>query len=1149
MPNVGYATIQIIPSVRGISDELRRQIVGPAGSAGGDAGQAAGSSLKDKLKLGAAAAGVAAGALLVAGISKAMEQANITSTLQAQLGTSNKVAAEQGKLAGKLYGKGIGDSFQDAADAIKSVVQSGLAPPGTTNKQLESMAAKASDVATVFDQDLGGVTNAVSQMLRTGLAKNADEAFDLITKGFQSGANKADDLLDTLNEYGVQFQKAGLSGADAMGLIGQAVKAGARDADVAADAIKEFSLLAVDGSSSTAQAFNDLGLSGKAMAQGFAKGGASATKVLDLTLDRLRAVPDPVKQSRIAVALFGGKAEDLGKALYAMDPTTAAKGLGTFAGAAKKAGDTIHSGPSHEIQVFKRALEQGFVNFLGGKVLPIVSLVARGFNATLLPPIRTVASVAAGVLLPALAGLWKGGAAVVQWLKDMGTWLIPIGIAVGGFTLALTAQTVATAAVTAVFSVYRGAILAWTAVQRAATIAQAAFNAVMNANPVILVITAILALAAAVYVAWQRSETFRSVVMAAWQGIQTAALWAWNSGLKPAFEGIKVAAAAVGNVFVWLWNSVIKPVFSFISTASRILLTVLTIVVFGPIYLAVKLLGALFSWLWKVAVKPALQAIGALAMWLWNNAIKPAFNLTVAVMRVVGAGMMWLWRNVAMPVFRGIGTVISWWWQGTVTIFNAVRAFITGPLATVFRWLWNNVIKPVWNGIKAAINVAWQYGIKPVFNALKSAIGLVGKSFDTARAAIKIAWDKIKSIARGPVEFVINTVYNKGLVGVWNKVAGAFGAPKLPAYKFATGGPVFGAGTETSDDVPAWLSRNEHVWTAKEVRGAGGHGAVLALRKWAAAGGGGALPGFKDGGGLFDWIGRGVAGVGSKVWEGIKKSTAWLKDGLEASARAGVKHVVDPLLRLIPGADTAFGRMIRRIPTRILDAIFGYSKKADAKGAGGVGTLGGVIPSGSRRTIISQALAAAGVPPPGTMAQWLAGMNTLITRESGWNASAINRWDSNAKAGIPSQGLAQTIPPTWAAYVPSSLRGRGILDPVGNVAASIRYIVARYGNITRVQQANANRPPAGYDSGGWLMPGVTAAVNATGRPEAVLTARQWDIAQAALARAGTPGLQPGDKLQLVVRDRAFDVYLEAVADSRVDATLRPAITAMRANRR
>lgn len=61
----------------------------------------------------------------------------------------------------------------------------------------------------------------------------------------------------------------------------------------------------------------------------------------------------------------------------------------------------------------------------------------------------------------------------------------------------------------------------------------------------------------------------------------------------------------------------------------------------------------------------------------------------------------------------------------------------------------------------------------------------------------------------------------------------------------ASGGSVFGPGTETSDSIPALLSNNEHVWSAKEVRGAGGHGMIERMRAMARAG---ALPAFKTGG-------------------------------------------------------------------------------------------------------------------------------------------------------------------------------------------------------------------------------------------------------------------------------------------------------------
>jgi hypothetical protein len=47
----------------------------------------------------------------------------------------------------------------------------------------------------------------------------------------------------------------------------------------------------------------------------------------------------------------------------------------------------------------------------------------------------------------------------------------------------------------------------------------------------------------------------------------------------------------------------------------------------------------------------------------------------------------------------------------------------------------------------------------------------------------------------------------------------------------AAGGPVRGPGTSTSDSIPALLSNDEHVLTAREVQAAGGHQAVISWRK------------------------------------------------------------------------------------------------------------------------------------------------------------------------------------------------------------------------------------------------------------------------------------------------------------------------------
>ena len=314
-----------------------------------------------------AAAGLAAGAVVGGGFLEAfktaLDQGDSSARLTAQLGLADGEPERAGKVAGDLYKGAFGDSIRGVNDAIRKVVQD--TNTRISDIKLEEITGKVITLADVFEQDLGAVTRAVGQSIKTGLAKNADEALDIITRGFQGGADKAEDFLDTLNEYGTQFRKVGLDGKTATGLISQGLQAGARDADIVADSIKEFAIRAVDGSKTTSAGFQSLGLDAEKMAARIAKGGKPAAAGLDLVLDRLRKVKDPVKQSQIAVELFGTQAEDLGKALFALDPSTAVDALGRVGGAASDLVNTVGSTPQQTVTAFFRGLKQNSVEGLG----------------------------------------------------------------------------------------------------------------------------------------------------------------------------------------------------------------------------------------------------------------------------------------------------------------------------------------------------------------------------------------------------------------------------------------------------------------------------------------------------------------------------------------------------------------------------------------------------------------------------------------------------------------------------------------------------------------------------------------------------------------------------------------------------------------
>jgi phage-related minor tail protein len=361
----------------GVQEGARRGAEG-AGDAiadeAGDGAEEAGGSLRDRLatglKTGIAAVGAAAGALLMEGIGTALEQGKIVGRLKAQLGATTEEAQRYGKIAGELYSDAVTEDFQGAADAISAVMRAGIAPPDATNAQIKTIATNVTDLADTFELDLGQTANAVGQMIKTGLAKDGVQAVDALTAGLQKMGPRADDIADTFNEYSVIFQRLGIDATTATGLLSQGMKAGARDTDVVADALKEFTLEGVQGSAKIAQGFKDIGLNSDAMIKKISKGGPDATEALQMTLDALRKMEDPVKRDAAATELFGTKSEDMQKALLALDPSKATDALGKVGGKAKEMGDSLRDNAGVRIEQFKRKLQQNVVDFLGAEVLP-----------------------------------------------------------------------------------------------------------------------------------------------------------------------------------------------------------------------------------------------------------------------------------------------------------------------------------------------------------------------------------------------------------------------------------------------------------------------------------------------------------------------------------------------------------------------------------------------------------------------------------------------------------------------------------------------------------------------------------------------------------------------------------------------------------
>ncbi|CAM5600340.1 hypothetical protein GCM10010329_50120 [Streptomyces spiroverticillatus] len=219
---------------------------------------------------------------------------------------------------------------------------------------------------------------------------------------------------------------------------------------------------------------------------------------------------------------------------------------------------------------------------LGAKVLPVLTQVAQWANDKLLPAVGSVASAIGERLGPALSllGGWLSGT-VLPAVKDFGQTLVtrvipgvvgfvkgvvdagkgvvqtardfaPLLVAAGAIAALLAGPLVAAFVVSQVqlgiLAVQVGALTVAQRVAAVATkawaVAQRLFNLVLSANPLVRVAMLVIALGAAVYTAYQKSETFRRIVDAVWGAVKRAGAYIGGAFVS-AFNACKNAVGWV----------------------------------------------------------------------------------------------------------------------------------------------------------------------------------------------------------------------------------------------------------------------------------------------------------------------------------------------------------------------------------------------------------------------------------------------------------------------------------------------------------------------------------------------------------------------------------------------------------------------------
>lgn len=243
-----------------------------------------------------------------AAIAFANESQGAFAQFAAATGTATEAMGKYEDMINNVYKDNFGESINDVADAMAKVDQN---MSYLNDSALQSVTKYAITLSDTLGYDVAESTRAADTLIKN-FGIEADEAFNLMVQGAQNGLDYSGEMIDSINEYSVQFGKLGMDAEDMFDIMATGAQNGAFNLDKIGDAVKEFSIRAIDGSDTTVAGFEAIGLNADEMAAKFAKGGDGAKDAFDQVIKGLAAMEDPVAQSAAGVNLFGTMWEDLG---------------------------------------------------------------------------------------------------------------------------------------------------------------------------------------------------------------------------------------------------------------------------------------------------------------------------------------------------------------------------------------------------------------------------------------------------------------------------------------------------------------------------------------------------------------------------------------------------------------------------------------------------------------------------------------------------------------------------------------------------------------------------------------------------------------------------------------------------------------------
>ena len=766
---LGKAYVQIIPSARGITGMIQKEMSGEVASAGVSSGKSLGSNLIGALK----------GAIAAAGIGKAIGAAlSEGAALQQSLG-------------------GIDTLFKASAEKVKGFANEAYKTTGlSANAYMENVTGFSASLL----QSLGGDTDKAADIANMAMIDMSDNAnkmgtsMDSIQVAYQGFAKQNYTMLDNLKlGYGGTKQEMQRLLADAEKLTGvkydinnlsdvyQAIHAIQENLDITGTTAKEAaSTFTGSFQAMKASAQNVLGklaLGENILPSLQALAETTSTFLFNNFFPMIGNIMSGLGVviseglSHVATQLFG---EEFGNAVF----TQLSRVSGIFQtffdmifGSLSKQDNIdilealgFSEGAATQIVNIADNIRETFIN-IGSAIGDVLGIVGD-FVSNLLGIKDGEQGVnLLGTAFEALTGFLREASGMLKdftgWLKENPAVVASVTSAVVGLTAAWKTYKTISAVVKAIevakntifgisfalsqaMAVANGTLTASLAAENAAAVgasgAFSVFNAVLSVNPIFLAVGAIVALVAALTWFFTQTETGRQIwsafvdwIKEAWQGISDFFVNLWSGiseGANTLWDGVSMAWNAYIESLKMMWSNIVT--------------------FFSDLWVSIQEAASTAWTLITTAIMTVVQPFIDGFMNIWNN---------------ISSGLTQIWEGIKM-IFQGVWEVIKSIFLGAVLV---IIDLVTGNFSQLGADL-----SLIWEGIKNGISLIWE-GIKTFFSGVVDAIiGFVVSAFENLSATLSTIWEGIKTAAVVAWEWIKSTVSSlitglvEGAQNIWD---------------------------------------------------------------------------------------------------------------------------------------------------------------------------------------------------------------------------------------------------------------------------------------------------------------------------------------------------------------------------------------------